>query len=264
DYWNNLVGESNEANNVQSLTFTVTAAPQADLEVASITPAATSIMKGAVLNFSYTIENDGTAGAVANWSGFMVDHQVDSTHYQGFNQTNALPVGGTQTFAGTIDTSTLEVGEHTLHVAADYWKNIVGESNEANNGLSVTFNVTAPVPPDLAVTSITAATTVAQGDTLDFSYMVKNISDGLPAGMSWAGFRIDQAPDQSNYAGFNQTNGLSAGGTQTLSNSIDTSHLSVGEHTLYVMTDYWNNMVTEGNEANNVRTFTFTVTDLFT
>jgi len=264
DYWNNLVGESNEANNVQSVTFTVTAAPQADLEVASITPAATSIMKGAVLNFSYTIENDGTAGAAANWSGFMVDHQVDSTHYQGFNQTNALPVGGTQTFTGTIDTSTLEVGEHTLHVAADYWNNIVGESNEANNGLSVTFNVTAPVPPDLAVTSITAATTVAQGDTLDFSYMVKNISDGLAAGTSWAGFRIDQAPDQSNYAGFNQTNGLSAGGTQTLSNSIDTSHLSVGEHTLYVMTDYWNNMVTEGNESNNVRTFTFNVTDLFT
>jgi subtilase family serine protease len=176
-----------------------------------------------------------------------------------------LAADGTQTLSSSIDTSTLSVGEHTLYVMADYWNNLVGESNEANNLLSVTFNVTEPVPPDLAVTSITAATAVVQGDTLDFSYVIENISAGLPAGMSWAGFRIDSQPAQSPAAGFNQTNSLAAGGTQTLSNSIDTSTLSVGEHTLYVMADYWNNLVTEGNEANNLREFTFTVTqDLFT
>ena len=194
----------------------------------------------------------------------MVDHQVDAAHYQGAHQTDALSPGGTQTFTGTIDTSALEVGEHTLHVAADYRGNLVGESNEGNNGLFVTFNVTEPVLPDLAVNSITAATTVVQGDALDFSYVIENISLGLPADSSWAGFRIDQLPDQSNVAGFNFTNGLASGGMRTLSNSIDTSDLSVGTHTLYVMADYWNDQVGEGNETNNVRAFTFTVTDLFT
>jgi hypothetical protein len=106
---------------------------------------------------------------------------------------------------------------------------------------------------------------VVQGDSLDFSYVVQNIAAGLPAGASWAGFLVDQNPAQSGSAGFNQTNGLAAGATQTLTNSIDTSNLSVGEHTLHVMADYWNNQVAEGNEANNVRTFTFTVTqDLLT
>src|SRR5262249_60844948 len=44
------------------------------------------------------------------------------------------------------------------------------------------------------------------------------------------------------------------------SNSIDTSNLSVGQHTLYVAEDFWHNAVGESNEPNNVKAITFNVT----
>ena len=46
-----------------------------------------------------------------------------------------------------IDTSGLSVGTHTLYVMADYWADLVSESNEANNVTSVNFTVTAPTAP---------------------------------------------------------------------------------------------------------------------
>jgi len=245
------------------VTFDVTAPVQPDLVVSSITAGA-SVMQGVAFDFSYVVKNIA-AGLPAgqSWAGFMLDQPVDPSHYIGFNQTNGLVGGASQTLGGSIDTSKLGVGTHTLYVAADYWGNMVGEGNEANNGLSVTFEVTAPVQPDLAVSSITAGASVTKGVAFDFSYVVKNIAAGLPAGQSWAGFMLDQPADQSHYIGFNQTGGLAAGASQTLTNSIDTSKLSVGTHTLYVAADYWGNMVGEGNEANNALSVTFNVTDLF-
>ena len=94
----------------------------------------------------------------------------------------------------------------------------------------------------------------------DFSFCAREPRQPCRPASSWAGFRIDQQPDQFNVAGFDFSDGVPTGGTQTLSNSIDTSTLSVGTHTLYVAADYWGNQVAEGNEANNVRSVTFEVT----
>jgi len=221
------------------------------------------VMQGAAFTFSYVIENGGTAASGASWAGFMVDHAVDPAHYIGFGQTNALAVAGTQILTGAINTAGLGVGTHTLYVAADYWNNMVGEGNEANNVRSVTFEVTAPPRADLTVDSITpGGASVTKGDNFDFSYVIKN-AGAVAAGANWAGFMIDQPVDQSHAVGFGMTNELSAGGTQTLNGSIATSGLTAGTHTLHVAADYWGNMVAEGNEANNALSITFTVVDPF-
>ena len=137
---------------------------------------------------------------------------------------------------------------------------VVTEVTETNNWGGFTFQVTAAVRPDLVVSSITpAASSVMQGAKFDFSYLIANTGD-KSSGAGWAGFRIDQQPEQSNSLGFNQMSGLAMGGSQTLTNSFNTDNLSVGTHTLYVMADYWGNQVAEINEANNVRSITFTVT----
>jgi subtilase family serine protease len=127
------------------VTFEVTAPPRADLTVDSITPdAGTSVTKGDNFDFSYAIKNAGAAAAGANWAGFMIDQQPDASHYVGFGMVNELSVGGTQILHGSIATSGLTAGTHTLHVAADYWGNQVAEGNEANNALSITFTVIDP------------------------------------------------------------------------------------------------------------------------
>ena len=77
---------------------------------------------------------------------------------------------------------------------------------------------------------------------------------------NWAGFRIDGQPDDTHYDGFNFTGPLAGGGTQTLRNSIDTSTLSVGTHTLWIKADYWGDAVAESDENNNLTSFTFEVT----
>src|SRR4030095_11371754 len=58
----------------------------------------------------------------------------------------------------------------------------------------------------------------------------------------------------------NTVNSIGASGQGTFTNSIDTTNLSVGQHTLYIKEDYWNNGVAESNETNNLKSITFNVT----
>ena len=86
DYWGDQVGESDEANNVRSVTFTVTAPVLPDLVVASITPAATSVVQGAMLDFSFMVENTADSRPTGlSWAGFQVDGEPDPLDVAGFN-----------------------------------------------------------------------------------------------------------------------------------------------------------------------------------
>ena len=116
----------------------------ADLVIDSIS-APLSVVQGASLNFSYVVKNSGGTQAGVHWSGIMVDQPVDETHYLGDNKINSLAAGGSITFNNSIGTAGLSVGQHTLYIKEDYWYNLIGESNEGNNGRSITFNVTARV-----------------------------------------------------------------------------------------------------------------------
>ena len=263
DFWHNAVGESNETNNAKTFTFNVTApvVNKADLVVDSIS-GATSVVQGQKLDFSYVLKDLGNAAAGTHYAGFNVDGAVDESHYAGWNTVSSVAANGQATLTNSIDTSNLSVGQHTLYVAEDFWHNAVGESNETNNVHAFTFNVTAP-KPDLVVDSISAPTSVAQGDELDISYLVKNLG-GTAAGTHYAGFNVDGAVDESHYMGWNTVNSVAGHGQANFTDSIDTSNLTVGQHTLYVKDDFWHNAVGESNETNNVHTFTFNVTPFHT
>jgi subtilase family serine protease len=257
DYWGNMIGESNETNNVRSITFNVTAPAgnSPDLQVTSIS-APLTVALGASFAFSYVIRNAGTAAAGLHFAGANVDQQVDENHWLASNQINSLAANATATISNSFSTAGLSVGTHTLYIEEDYWGNMIGESDEANNVRSVTFDVTAP---DLQVTSISAPLSVVQGASLAFSYVIQNAGN-TAAGLHFSGINVDQAVDENHWLAYNQVNSLGANATATLSNSISTTGLSVGTHTLYIMEDYWANMIGESDETNNVRSITFNVT----
>jgi len=164
-------------------------------------------------------------------------------------------VNGTQTFNNSINTTNLSLGQHTLWFGADTWSS-VGEGDETNNFNSFTFTVAAG--RDLVVSSVApAATTVALGASLGFSYSIKDVG-GLAAGASYAAFMIDQKPTTANYAGWNYVDALAAGASQTFISSISTAGLSVGQHTLWFGADTWSS-VAETDETNNFNSFTFNV-----
>jgi len=116
----------------------------------------------------------------------------------------------------------------------------------------------APVAADLVISSITpGTTTVTQGDTLGFSYSVKDTGTA-GAGASYSAFMIDQTPDPGHWAGWNYVDPLAAGAVQSFVSAISTSGLSVGQHKLWFGADTWSS-VAESNEANNLNSFTFNV-----
>jgi len=120
------------------------------------------------------------------------------------------------------------------------------------------------------VDSITpTSTTVHQGDNFNFSFVVKDIGAGDVHFASWAGLFLDGAT--TNLLGTSSQIGpMSAGGPVTASSSFSTAGLGLGDHTLTVKADFWNdatnipnngnNDVIESNENNNSTTIHFTVT----
>jgi subtilase family serine protease len=134
--------ESNENNNYRSITFTVTAPPQADLVVSDLALWNSSVMQGQNLGFNYTVANDGAAQSNAGYSAFYID-SLDGAHYRGNNFTDAVGAGGSRALFNAFNTGDLSVGQHTLWVGADNFGH-TAESNENNNYRSITFTVTAP------------------------------------------------------------------------------------------------------------------------
>jgi subtilase family serine protease len=253
--WGNTLTELDEANNWREITFNVTAPPTVpDVAVKTLTTADLVLQQGEWLNFSYTLENLGAGFANLARAAYWIDgNPLLAT--RAYN----IPPGYSEAgpYNGQASTSGLSVGQHILWVEADYFGE-VSESNEANNRASLTFTVTTPGQADLVVGNIQANASVVQGAAFDVSYVVTN-SGTASAGTSWAGLRVDQAPTQSNVAAAHFANALAAGGSQTLTSRIDTSALSVGQHTLWISADY-TGLVAETDDTNNATSVTFTVT----
>src|SRR5262249_41802502 len=107
----------------------------------------------------------------------------------------------------------------------------------------------APLP-DLVVANITPnATSVTQGASFGFSYVVQNVG-AAAAGMSWAGIYLDQQTTTLP-GGWNQIGALNANASATETNSFSTAGLSVGPHTLWIKADYWNDATGMANSGNN-------------
>ena len=249
------VAESNEVNNLASVTFTVTAPLGADLVVDGIS-APSSVAQGANLDFSYLVKNSGLAAAGGSYAAYRIDQYPDTVNWTAYSQVAPLSGGSSTALTASISTASLSVGQHTLYIAADNW-NSVSEVREFNNSGAVTFTVTAPVRADLVVSGITAGS-VAQGGNLSFSYVVQNSGLGA-AGQSYAAYRVDQRPDVANWISYNSVDPLAAGASSTINASFSTAGLSVGQHTLWVAADNWS-YVGEGNETNNWTSVTFDVT----
>ena len=138
--------ESDETNNWQSITFTVTAPPPPDLVVSNVSPVSMSVVQGGFFTFNYTITNTGSSTSSPSIGAFDIDRQPNTQHWVALDQTNALSPGASQTFSEGFSTAGMSVGQHTLYVLADNF-NSVGEGSESNNVTAINFTVTGPSLP---------------------------------------------------------------------------------------------------------------------
>jgi hypothetical protein len=148
------------------------------------------------------VTNQGVAATTSKfWSAAFLDQQVTPIN-NAWNQFNPLAAGSTASANNSFSTDGLSVGTHTLWIQADPYNdsnnqfnsgnNDVTEANESNNWTSVTFDVTAPPQPDLVISSITSAATVAQGSNYNYSFVLANQGLGSATSKFWATAFLDQ------------------------------------------------------------------------
>ena len=137
----------------------------------------------------------------------------------------------------------------------------------AMNALGYTMQQAAT--PDLVISSLTSPlATVSQGGTFNFSYVVTNIGNAADSVKFWSTAFLDQ--NATPLAGTSmQLAALASGASEGGSGSFSTAGLSLGQHTLWVEADSFNdavgqynsgsNDVAERNETNNWASISFTV-----
>ena len=108
--------ESDETNNWQSITFTVTAPPQADLVVSNLGLGAASVAQGQNLGFVYTILNNGAAQSNVGYGGFYIDGTDPRRTFGGPTSPIRWASGASRTLFNGFNTGNLSVGQHTLWI----------------------------------------------------------------------------------------------------------------------------------------------------
>ncbi|MGN0802125.1 MAG: CARDB domain-containing protein [Candidatus Faecivicinus sp.] len=243
-----VVAESNEDNNTQSVSVEIVKPLLPDLTVTSVTPAKASYRAGETVTISTTIKNQGEADA----GSFVVRFSPSGTSAQ-TRTVSGLKVGESTTLTWTFTAPVLSETEVWLiSVTADS-TGVIAESDETNNSLSGSVTILGE-KPDLCITSLTHdADSYAPGETITFTAVVRN--NGIIA-CPESQIRFSGAEIAS------QTKPLSripAGGSVAVSFALTAPGI-VGEktYTVTAMADP-NNTVDESDESNNSRSSSFTV-----
>lgn len=238
------ISASEATNTPQSVpvSLTIVASPRPDLIIEGITwsPASPSI--GETVTFTIMVKNQGSTKTGSSKVCYFIDNVQ-----QGYDYVSSIDPGAT-----TTETFTWKAqdGTHTVRAVADY-EETVDESDETNNGKTITFSAT--VLSDLIIESITwLPTSPSIGDTVTFTVTVKNQGTGR-AGSSKVYYFVD-----STQRGYDYVSSLDPQATTT---ETFTWKAQDGAHAIKVVADYTEE-VAESNETNNGKTLTFSTTAL--
>ncbi|MBD2251345.1 CARDB domain-containing protein [Nostoc parmelioides] len=260
EYFSNYQGESDETNNVFAQAITI-AAP--DLVITAANAPTTAVL-GETISVSWTVKNQGTVSAFADWPDtvYVSDDQFfdsSDTYLTGRYTGEYTPLASGESYTATQDiiyiNNSVATGDRYLLFVADEYNN-QGETNETNNVFAQAITINAP---DLVITDTNDPTSAALGETISVSWTVKN--QGIVSAFGDWSDRVyisnDQFFDFSDtyltelYTGENTP--LASGSSYTVTEDIYIpDYLSAGEHYLLFVADIYNSQG-ETNENNNVQ-----------
>jgi hypothetical protein len=187
-----------------------------------------NIPVGSVAYVNVTAQNKGQFPET-----FDVNLYDDGTFIETKTAVN-VAAGASQILNYTWDTTGLPTGEHTLNATAP---KVVGEADTTDNTLSLTVYLGIR---DLAITSVTPKTIVAQGYTAIYNVTVQN--NGQATETSSVTLYYD-----SQIIG-TETNPLAGGAQEIITFTWNTTGVSIGNHTLSA---YVSPILGETNISNN-------------
>jgi len=257
-------GSSTGAYSLSATASTSTTAPsRPDLRIDSISPTTTTVTQGQTFSFDYVVKNYGNATASGSQAGIYLNGQNAANKRagaSGWDSIGSMGANGTVRDGNSFSTAGLAAGTHTLWIRADDTGTNI-ESDENNNWRSINFTVAAPARPDLRIDSISpTTTTVTQGQTFSFDYVVKNYGNATASG-SQAGIYLNgqnAANKRAGASGWDSIGSMGANGTVRDGNSFSTAGLAAGTHTLWIRADDTGTNI-ESDENNNWRSINFTV-----
>jgi subtilisin family serine protease len=253
-----------------SLTNGFTVGTSVDLVESSLTNPPSTVAVGGSFSVTDTAVNQGATGAGAATTRYYLSATTSkgasAILLTGSRSVLALGAGGTSTGTVTVTVpAATTVGAYYLIACADDL-NAVAESNETNNCLASTsqIQVGASGKPDLVTTSLSAPPASAQlNDAFTLTDTVTNQGSSAAAA-SLTRFYLSKgtvrASNDTILKGARSVPALAVGATSTGSTSLSVS-ASTPLGVYYVLAcadDQFG--VSEGNEANNCRASTTTVT----
>jgi subtilase family serine protease len=262
------VVESNETNNTRCSSTQVTVPPP-DLIVSALSSTATTANAGSSVSLSNSIKNQG--GAMAG--SFVVAFHLSTNAIYGdaddiasttTRTISSLNVGVTSTATTSVlIPSSTPAGTYYLCAKADNG-NAIAESDETNNTRCTVTTITVPLP-DLTMTALSkTATSVRQGGSFAVSNTVKN-QGGSSASVFAIGFVLSTNTTIGDSDDIVLTPQRSVSSLGVGSSSAASTTVTVPSGTATVV--YYvgaiadvNGAVSEGNEGNNTRVTTTTIT----
>jgi len=236
------LADSDPANNTVGISVIVEAPPVTDVAVSSVV-APTAATQGSTASIGVTVQNVGGVNVSGSFDVVLTDSTAGVT--LGTQTVTGLAVGATATRTFNWNTTGAAVGGHRLVATHS-----LSDANAANNQGGATITVNAPVT-DVAVTDVSAPSSVIQGSSATAQVTVQNVGGQNVAG-SFNVVLTDATAGGT--IGTQTVTGLAIGASATRSFSWSTTGAALGAHTLVATQTF-----TDDNSANNQRSATVTV-----
>ncbi|MCF2147188.1 S8 family serine peptidase [Desmonostoc muscorum LEGE 12446] len=249
---NEYVVKSNNSNKSDSQEFAL-AALQPDLIVRNASNP-TSAAAGSTIQLNYEILNQGSGSADYSYTKFYLSKDLtlgnsDDVFLNYDYVTSLLSNYYSQESTTLTIGDSVTAGTYYLVYQADGY-NYVAESNESNNAIAGTINITKP---DLILQNAVAPSSASVGSTISVSYQVKN-QGNANAGYSYTNFYLSQdltLDSNDKYIGYDYVADIAAGISRSESTTLTIgSTINAGNYYLIYHGDGDGN-VSESNENNN-------------
>jgi len=205
------------------------AADMHDVAVTAIA-APSSVFAGDIVAIDVTVQNEGTFN-----EAFGVVLTDDTEGVIIGTQSVSLAAGNSATVRFSWDTTDARVGGHNLTARAGP---VANETDTTDNSRSTTVAVEMPAAPvtDIAVTAVTAPSSVVQGDLVSVGVAIENA--GNKDVTSNIAVALSDDTDSMTVGTQIITGGLAAGDSATVNFPWNTSGASIGKHTLTARHDF--------------------------
>lgn len=236
------LADSDPSNNTVGIAIMVEPPPVTDVAVSSVV-APPALTQGSTAIIGVTVQNVGGLNVSSSFDVTLFDSTAGVT--LGTQTVPGLAVGANTTRSFTWNTTGAAVGGHRLVATHS-----LSDANAANNGGAATVTVNAPVT-DVAVTDVSAPTTVIQGSVATVNVTIQNVG-GQNVASSFDVVLTDATTGGT--IGTQTVTGLAIGTSATRSFTWNTAGASLGAHTLVA-----SQTLTDDNGANNQQSVSVTV-----